>query len=44
MARIYEGLGNKEELKKCYEKSLEIAKNESHRQLAQERLKELNAE
>lgn len=44
MARIYEELGNKEELKKCYEKSLKIAKNESQRQLAQERLKELNAE
>jgi tetratricopeptide (TPR) repeat protein len=42
MARIYEGLGNKEELKKCYEKILEIAKNESQRQRAQTKLKELD--
>jgi len=41
MARIYEGLGNKEELKNCYEKILEIAKNESQKQRAKDKLKEL---
>ena len=44
MARIYEGLGNKEELKKCYEKILEIAKNETQRKLAHNKLQELSTE
>jgi CubicO group peptidase (beta-lactamase class C family) len=43
MARIYETLGRTEELKNCYRKILEIARNESQKQRAREKLRELEA-